>query len=115
MLRVLAVFILIVGLVAGWYVFRDKQYYCFDATTIEQAKGSIRDSFTERIAQQTGKPKASGFHAEVIEVGLIRESCNKATCYVKLRVRAGKETAELSRKCSATMGEGSTEYIWNCE
>jgi hypothetical protein len=115
MLRVLVAFILIVGLVAGWYAFRDKYYYCFDADTIEQARGDIRDKITERLSDLKGMAKAGEFRAEVVEVALIRESCKRLTGYVKLRVRAKKDTAEFSRNCSATMGEGSSEFIWSCE
>jgi hypothetical protein len=108
------VVVLIVVLVGAAYVFLEKQYYCFDADMIEQAQKDIRDKFTKSMTEEASKPGMSDLRVENVDVGLIKESCKKLTGYVKVRVRVKKETREYSRNCSATMGEGSTSYIWRC-
>ena len=117
MLRVLgiAAIIVIVGGSIAWWFFRDGQYYCFDASRIEETQADIRKELANRFAEQQKKFKGGNPRVEVLEVALIKESCKKLKGFVRIRASLNKETTVLERNCTATMGEGSYAYIWSCD
>lgn len=117
MIRVLGIAAVIVIVVAAlaWLFFRDGEYYCFDASRIEETQAVIREELANRVAEKQKKAKGGNPRIEVLEVALIKESCKKLTGFVKFRALLNKETAVLHRNCTATMGEGSYAYIWSCE
>ena len=114
MLGIAAVIVIVVAALA-WLFFRDGEYYCFDASRIEETQAVIREELANRIAEQQKKVRGGNPRIEVLEVALIKESCKKLTGFVKFRASLNKETAVLNRHCTATMGEGSYAYIWSCE
>jgi hypothetical protein len=71
----------------------------FSDADIENCKQSIREEFSR-------KPGVT-----VVDVVMMRESSKKLTGLVKIKV---PPLGELTRSCSATMGDGN-RYIWTCE
>jgi len=52
----------------------------------------------------------------VSEVKLIKESDRKLSGFVRLKKRVPiVGDMEVTKNCTATMGENSSEYIWKCE
>jgi len=75
----------------------------FHAADIAKTETDIRTDFENR-----------GFTVE--QVSLIQESDRRLSGYVKFRKSSGLfSKVEQSRNCTATMGEASPKYIWECK
>jgi hypothetical protein len=74
----------------------------FSQEDIDQAKKSIQTEFEKRPG------------VKVVEVALIKESSNKLTGFVKLSTTFLGTQHEVSKNCTATMGQ-NRQYIWSCE
>jgi hypothetical protein len=72
----------------------------FTSEDIEAIKKSIKQEFEK----QEG--------VSVIEVVMMKESSTKAVGFVKLKLPT---FGEISKSCSATMGEDGKNYLWSCE
>jgi hypothetical protein len=75
----------------------------FSDEEIERAKASIRTEFEKQN------------NVKVTEVALIRESPRKLTGYARMTASVLGISREISKNCTATMGEGSRQYIWECK
>lgn len=74
----------------------------FSQEDIDTTKKSIRSEFEKRDG------------IKVVDVQLIKESPKKLTGFVTLKMNLLGTPLEVSKTCTATMGEGS-QYIWQCE
>ena len=75
----------------------------FHEADIAKTKTAIKTNFEQK-----------GFTVE--EVTLIQESERRSSGFVKFRKSSGLfSKVEQSRNCTATMGEASSQYIWECK
>jgi len=78
----------------------------FSESDIEQTKQSIRSEYEKRPG------------LTVVDVQMIKVSPTKLTGFVKLKPKGLPKSVgalgEISKECSATMGE-NRQYIWRCE
>jgi hypothetical protein len=89
----------VVCLVA-WYFWQ--QGGGFSQADIDRTKATISSEFGKRDGVQ------------VVDVQMVKESANRLTGFVKLKINVLGESMEVTKNCSATWGEGG-QYIWKCD